>query len=233
MSSSPSSTKKTDYTGHYKASEVDVYPSEFLVRAFLGTYEKPKIDHKLLRGKKVLDLGFGDGRNFQLLHDLGMELYGTEITESICKLITERLYQRKGISVDARVGRNTSIPFANSFFDCIVASSSSYYMDEGNKYEDNLAEIHRVLKPGGLFIHSLPMPSTFIMRNAIDTGEGHMRITEDPYGVRVGTLMKQFKTEDEVRSYLTHGFKDISIGSAKDDFWGDAVHLWLVVCTKT
>jgi len=220
-----------NYSDYYRKQEVKVYPSEFVVRAFLGSYPAHKINRDELPGKKVLDLGFGDGRNMSLLSDLGMEVHGVEVTQSICDLIAQRL-ARSGVLTETRVGRNHCIPYEDAFFDYILASSSCYYMDVNQQYSDNLNEISRVIKSGGLFVHSLPMPSTFIMENAVDLGGGHMEITQDPYGVRVGAILKKFDNPDEIEQALAPHFTDIRIGSCCDDYWGSKVHLWLVVCRK-
>jgi hypothetical protein len=70
------------------------------------------------------------------------------------------------------------------------------------------------------------------MDHAIDLGNGHMKITQDPYGVRVGSVLKKFDAETQIKTELSPWFENITIGSCKDDFWGSAVHLWFVVCEK-
>jgi SAM-dependent methyltransferase len=202
-----------------------------VVRSFLGNYPRLTSNKSEYIGKSILDLGFGDGRNMPLLADLGFQVNGVEVTESICQHITEKM-SMMGISSNAKAGRNASIPFEDENFDYILACNSCYYVDEGHQYSNNLKEISRVLKPGGKFVHSLPMGSTFIMDNAIDLGNGHMKITQDPYGVRVGSTLKKFDAEIQIKSELSPWFKNITIGSCKDDFWGSAVHLWFVVCEK-
>jgi SAM-dependent methyltransferase len=220
-----------NYSNYYREQVVKVYPSEFVIRAFLGAYPNHRIARGSLRGKKVLDMGFGDGRNLPLLADLGMDVHGIEVTQSICDLIMQRM-ANIGVTLEARVGRNREIPYEDAKFDVVLASNSCYYIDSVDTYEDNLAEIARIVKPGGLFIHSLPMPTTFIMDGAKDLGSGHMEITRDPYGVRVGAVLKKFDTPEEVERYLATHFCDVRVGSCRDDFWGSRVHLWLVVCTR-
>ena len=75
-----------DYGEYYKRMEMKVYPSEFLVRAFLGAYPNHALKKSDYVGKKVLDLGFGDGRNMTLLNDLGMDVFGVEVSQPICDL---------------------------------------------------------------------------------------------------------------------------------------------------
>jgi SAM-dependent methyltransferase len=222
----------TSYTAYYKQNRPKkVYPTEFVIRSFLGKYPRLNSDPSGYNGKRILDLGFGDGRNMPLLSDLGFEIHGVEVTESICEQIKNQMLE-VGISIESKKGRNSAIPYPDNYFDFILACNSCYYVDEGNNYGDNLREIHRVLKPGGKFIHSLPMGTTFIMNEAIDTGNGHMRITQDPYGVRVGAILKKYDISSEIERDLSPLFANISIGSCKDDFWGSHVHLWYVVCEK-
>ncbi|RYG62366.1 MAG: class I SAM-dependent methyltransferase [Alphaproteobacteria bacterium] len=222
----------SNYSVYYRNPDVlKVYPTEFVIRSFLGSYPNLKTSRDELTGKTILDIGFGDGRNMPLLADLGMNIHGVEVTQEICDHITERM-AKVGINIQARPGRNGSLPHADATFDHVLACNSCYYIDPGQTFANNAAEIARVMKPNGLFVHSLPMPTTFIMDDAEDTGNGHMRITQDPYGVRVGAILKKFDNEEQIIEALSPWFTDIRIGSCKDDYWGSKVHLWFVVCRK-
>ena len=119
---------ETKYSAFYAARSPDhVYPPEFVVRAFLGTYPRLSGSKPNFRGAKVLDLGFGDGRTIPLLSNLGMRVHGVEIAKEICNRCKERM-ARLGIDVDARVGRNNRIPYDDAFFDhcshAILATTS-------------------------------------------------------------------------------------------------------------
>src|SRR5438552_5669708 len=99
------------YAAFYRARNPDhVYPVEFVVRALLGNYPRLNTQNIAYSGKRVLDLGFGDGRNMPLLHNLGMQVHGMEISQDICELTAARM-ARLGINVSVRVGRNCRIPF--------------------------------------------------------------------------------------------------------------------------
>ena len=232
MTGRPRSDLANPYADFYrKRNPIHVYPVEFVVRAFLGTYPRHRTDPSEYTEKKVLDLGFGDGRNMPLLHNLGMQVYGVEISQDICDLTQARM---NGLNIDVTlaVGRNHSIPFADAAFDIILACHACYYVDPGKRFSDNIMEISRVLKPGGSLIFSAPIGSSYIMRGARDAGDGHMIVANDPYGVRNGYMMKKFDSEEEIRTALGSGFENFEIGSCRNDFWGIEEHVWTVVCRK-
>ena len=117
-------------------------------------------------------------------------------------------------------------------FDHVLACHSCYYVDEGTRFDDNVREIARVIRPGGRFVFSAPIGTSYILRGARDLGDGHMQITADPYGVRNGSVLKKFDTEDEIQRALGPRFDDFCIGSCRNDFWGIDEHVWIVVCRR-
>jgi SAM-dependent methyltransferase len=220
------------YDAFYKARDPSrVYPVEFVVRAFLGSYPNLPRDLTVYPGRRVLDLGFGDGRNMPLLCDLGMEVHGVEIAEDICRRGVQRL-AALGYTVEGRVGRNNNIPFPDAFFDHVLACHSCYYVDAGTTFADNVREIARVAKPGGRFVFSAPISTSYIMQGAKPLGDGHMEISNDPYGVRNGYIMRKFDTASEIETALSPYFFDARIGAARNDWWGIDEQVWIVVCTR-
>jgi SAM-dependent methyltransferase len=220
------------YDAFYGARDAaKIYPVEFVVRALLGAYPRLKPDRSEYSGRRVLDLGFGDGRNMPLLCDQGMEVYGVEITEEICRAGETRL-AALGYSVKARVGRNAAIPFGDGYFDHILACHSCYYVDEGQEFSANVAEIARTHKPGGRFILSAPCADSYIMAGATDLGDGHMRIANDPYGVRNGCILKSFASADDLAAALQPHYRDIQVGAARNDWWGIEERVFIASCRR-
>lgn len=203
-----------------------VYPVEFVVRTLLGTYPNLRIDRTTFRGSKILDLGFGDGRNMPLLHDLGFQIHGVEISDEICDLTRQRM-ERLGVPADLHVGSNSSIPFADGFFDFILACHACYYVNPGESFAQNLREIARVLRPRGRFIFSLAKTDTYVLQDAEPMGHGHFRITKDPRGLRDGGIFRAFSSRPEIIDEFSPRFTDLAIGLCENDFYGTYEKVWI------
>jgi SAM-dependent methyltransferase len=222
-----------EYSSRYSSDKrVSVYPVEFVVRAFLGTYPELHMPKDQFDGKRILDLGFGDGRNMPLLSDLSMKIHGVEISEHINRHVQKRL-ESLGIQAELRTGSNAHIPFENSFFQYVLACHSCYYVEAGDSFADNLAEIARVLEPKGFFIASLPMIDTYILSGAKPLPNGHYQIANDPYGLRNGTVFRAFASEEEIRGAFAPFFDDLNIGYCDDMFWGIHQKVWTIVCRRS
>jgi ubiquinone/menaquinone biosynthesis C-methylase UbiE len=223
---------KTLYSERYAKQDIKhLYAVEFVVRAFLGTYPKLKLDRDEYSGSHILDLGFGDGRNMHLLNNLGFKICGVEIHEEICASIQDKL-SRLGIKADLKVGSNAKIPFESDLFHYVLACHSCYYIEEGTTFKENLREIHRVMKKDGLFICSLPMRDTYVLEGAEPVSKGHWKIKHDPYGLRSGTVFRAFESEVDIADEFGSLFTDASIGFCDDFYWGIRQKIWIVVCKK-
>ena len=208
-----------------------VYPVEFVVRTLLGTYPNLKLDRTSYRGAKILDLGFGDGRNMPLLHDLGFKVHGVEISDEICGLTQNRM-ERLGVPAQLKTGSNSRIPFGDETFDFILSCHACYYVSPGETFADNLQEIARVLRAGGRFIFSLAKADSYVLKDAVPLGNGHYRITQDPYGLRNGGVFRAFTSRHEIVDELGVAFNDFALGLCENDFYGIYEKVWIGTCLK-
>lgn len=129
---------KDTYLEFYQKNKSNhLYPTEWVIRTMLGNYPKLKFNHEIYKNAKILDIGFGDCRNMPLLHNIGLEIYGVEISQQILNLAYQKL-TKINISAKLKVGGNTNIPFEDDFFDIILASASMYYVDKNSTFNDNL-----------------------------------------------------------------------------------------------
>ena len=223
---------KQQYASRYKGDNTSaVYPVEFVVRAFLGTYPKLNMPRGAYDGRSVLDLGYGDGRNMPLFNNLHMKIHGVEIAEDINRHVGKRMKQL-GINADLKVGSNAHIPYPDQYFQYVVACHSCYYVEPGDRFEDNLTEIARVLNSGGWLIASLPMVGSYILKDAKPLPGGHYEITKDPYGLRNGVIFRVFHSRQEIRKVFSPFFDHFNIGYCNDLFWGIHQKVWILVCKR-
>jgi SAM-dependent methyltransferase len=207
-----------------------VYPTEFVVRTFLASYPNLRFK-KPVAGERVLDVGFGDGRNTIFLCELGLMVSGIEITQGIVDQTSKRLASLDH-AADLRVGRNSHIPFISDYFDYILACHCCYYCDEGESFADNLMEYARVLKIGGYLVASVAAKTSYIFKEAISLPDGSLRIASDPYGNRTGYRLHAFDDSREIEEYFSAYFSNFSFGFADNDFYGISERVFWVVCQK-
>jgi ubiquinone/menaquinone biosynthesis C-methylase UbiE len=97
-------------------------------------------DLGLNRGKTVLDLGAGTGKFSKKLLATGAAVFALDPVPAML----EQLFQQYP-SIEAKLGSAEDIPFADGFFDAVVCAQSFHWFAT----PEALAEIHRVLRPGG------------------------------------------------------------------------------------
>ena len=125
---------------------------------FAGVYDfvvkvlpvwKNWLNHALphIQGPKVLETSFGTGYLLTQYADK-FDTYGIDYNEKFVTMATEKL-QKKNISATLQKADIEDLPFDDETFDCIVNTMAFTGYPNGEKA---MAEIHRVLKPGGKFI---------------------------------------------------------------------------------
>lgn len=196
----------------------NVYPNEFVVRTFLSSYPKLSLP-KVSKGQRILDVGFGDGRNTKFLCELGLDVSGIEITGKVVEQAKKRM-NSLGYFPDLQVGRNSDIPYQNKTFDYILSCHCCYYCDEGQTLHDNLVEYNRVLKKGGYLITSVANKSSYIFSKSKPLSDGSFLISEDPYNNRQGYRLFGFASYKEIQDYFSDFFHDFSFGVANNNYYG-------------
>lgn len=96
-----------------------------------------------LDGRRILDLGCGKGRFARVLSDRGARVVGLDVSPGM-------LAAARTSGIDCVFGSARRLPFASSSFDGAFAVEVFEHM-EPRAIDDALAELRRVLRPGGTF----------------------------------------------------------------------------------
>ena len=96
---------------------------------------------------RLLDIGTGGGRHMRLAAELGFSPFGIDISFTGLSHARERMHQANLIGAIA-VAFMASLPFAENSFHAVVSYGSFYY-GSANEMRQAIAEMRRVLAPGG------------------------------------------------------------------------------------
>lgn len=172
------------------------YPPEELIRFVTRNYG----DKKKRNAVRFLEVGCGPGTNIWYLTREGFTAAGIDGSESALAKARERLMADGLIDnangIDLRQGNFASLPWDDETFDAVI-DIEAIYANEMATIRSCIAEIHRVLKPGGLFFGKMFGTKT--------TGYGTGEIIENntslepTEGIGVGFGLFHFFSEDELR----------------------------------
>ena len=99
--------------------------------------------------KRVLDLGCGAGRNLIPLAENGFDAYGIDQASDGLKIAKRELSRRNLKAKLAKGNVFTNLPYKDGFFDALISVQVMQHATP-SRIKKGIAEMHRVLKPGGL-----------------------------------------------------------------------------------
>ncbi|MFI7703423.1 class I SAM-dependent methyltransferase [Nonomuraea sp. NPDC049480] len=117
-------------------------------------YERPAMLELAgdVTGRRILDAGCGSGPLFSALRDRGAIVTGVDASAGILEMARRRL----GADADLRVADLAGpLPFPDDAFDDVIASLVLHYLED---WGPTLAELRRVLRPGGRLLVSVDHP---------------------------------------------------------------------------
>jgi SAM-dependent methyltransferase len=97
-------------------------------------------------GKKVLEIGLGEGAESERLIRQGALWSGVDLTAEAVERVRTRLTLRELPYEDLRQGSVLDLPFADDSFDMVFSHGVLHHVPEIKQAQ---SEIHRVLRPGG------------------------------------------------------------------------------------
>ncbi|MER7247272.1 class I SAM-dependent methyltransferase [Kribbella sp. NPDC000426] len=139
----------------------EAYAADNETNLLNGHYERPAMVDLAgdVAGRRILDVGCGAGPLSAALRDMGAIVSGFDRSAEMLHLARRRL----GEDADLTVGDLADpLPYADAAFDDVVASLVLHYLEDWSK---PLAELRRVLKPGGRLIMSVNHPIVYTALN--------------------------------------------------------------------
>jgi len=124
--------------------EYGKYPAEHLIRFVAANFYKRKRE-----SVRILEVGCGPGANVWYLSREGFDAYGIDGSSTAIEQAKQRLCE-EGLQGTFCKGDINNLPYDSNFFDAVIDNECIY----SNTIPDTnliLQNIHRVLKPDGLF----------------------------------------------------------------------------------
>ena len=145
---------------HYD-SFAESYSAENESSLFNAYYERPAMVDLAgdVNGRRVLDVGCGSGPLSAALQANGAIVTGLDSSSAMVELARQRL----GEDADLHVADlSQPLPFADGAFDDVAASLVLHYLQD---WTAPLAELRRILKPGGRLMLSVNHPLVYEVGN--------------------------------------------------------------------
>lgn len=153
------------------------------------------------RGKKVLEVGCGNGYVLSKYAAQGAEVFGVDITDVAVELTKQR-FAVNGLTGHFQTGDAENLPFDDDTFDCVCSMGVLHHVPNTERGFD---ELFRVLKPGGRVIvmlyhrHSVWYQCGMRLRSLIG-GKSMQRLVNEVDGA--GNPKGAVYTANEMRALL-------------------------------
>lgn len=157
---------ETDYDDFAEA-----YSADNEVNLLNGHYERPAMLALAgdVTGRRILDAGCGSGPLAAALRERGATVSGFDRSAAMLRLARRRLGEDADLVV---ADLAEPLPYADGAFDDVVASLVLHYLED---WTAPLAELRRVLVPGGRLIVSVNHP---MLHKLMNHGADYFRVEE-------------------------------------------------------
>ena len=182
------------------------YPNEDIIR-FCARLIRKRLTHDIYEVKRevqtVLDLGCGNGRHAIYFAREGLKASGIDVSEQAIGWAIDWA-RREKLDIDFRVGDIANLPYQDRSFDVVVSHGVLDHVP-GDLARAAINEVHRTLRPSGLFYCDLRCADDFeygtgteVAPNTFVVGQGYEQ-----------GLVQHFFTLSEVKALFDGQFRII------------------------
>ncbi|MDA0314717.1 MAG: class I SAM-dependent methyltransferase [Bacteroidetes bacterium] len=144
----------------------------------LGNADNYLLD-QILKGRftkemKILDVGCGEGRNAVYFLQKNYPIFGidpNEVAIQYCRYLAKTIDPQTDIH-RFQVGDGAAIPFHAAAFEAVISSAVLHFAESSAHFWKMVAEIHRILKPGGIFWMRMNTGFGKILEESSPLGDG-------------------------------------------------------------
>jgi len=117
------------------------------------------IDDYLVEGDKVLDMGCGNGRYFNLMKDKEIDYFGVDNSKELIEIARDHYSDYRNVDqhndqpqAKFKVGDCLNLDFPDNYFDITYSFAVLHHIPTEKKRKQFLKEAERVLRPDSFFV---------------------------------------------------------------------------------
>jgi tellurite methyltransferase len=132
---------------------------------------------RFTEGSKVLDAGFGGGRNLYWFVNNGFDVYGIDQKEKAVDLVRNTIAQLGRDPSRFIVGQLENLPYENDDFNIVICNAVLHFSESPEHFLQQFGELVRVLKSGGILF--IRMTSDIGIKDKLDAGNNGVYLLPD------------------------------------------------------
>jgi SAM-dependent methyltransferase len=186
-----------------------IYPNDHVVRFLMANRELLEKHHPA----RFLDIGLGAGRHTKLAAELGFQAFGVDVSFVGLKHARERLLAA-GLHASLSQASMLALPYIDCSF-AVLLSYGVFYYGTANEMRQAIAEVHRILVPGGKALVVLRTTDDYRFGKGVRLGHNTFQLSISETNELHST--QHFLAADEVPVYFAK-FAQVSFEKTETTF---------------